>query len=130
MILEHLLSAWSNITRQLKDASDILLLTDYDGTLTPIVERPELANLSEETRRLLEALAHQPKFRRLDMTRSQEGIFNGAFISALQPSVGLNETDSISQDTENPLMSEVRAPFRGRSLSPNVQTSEVTKSWN
>ncbi len=61
MILEHLLSAWSNITRQLKDASHILLLTDYDGTLTPIVERPELANLSEETRRLLEALAHQPK---------------------------------------------------------------------
>ncbi len=62
MILEHLLSAWSNFSRQLKDASDILLLTDYDGTLTPIVERPELANLSEETRRLLEALARQPKF--------------------------------------------------------------------
>ena len=30
---------------------------DYDGTLTPIVERPELALLSEGTRRVVEGLA-------------------------------------------------------------------------
>ena len=59
MILEHLFSCWAKISQQLKDASYILLLVDYDGTLTPIVGRPELANLPEDTRQLLEALAHQ-----------------------------------------------------------------------
>ncbi len=35
----------------------LALFLDYDGTLTPIVERPELAVLSEETRAVLDALA-------------------------------------------------------------------------
>ena len=52
--MEHLLSVWPEVAKQLRDARHILLLTDYDGTLTPIVERPELANLSEDTRRLLQ----------------------------------------------------------------------------
>ncbi|MFC2043842.1 trehalose-phosphatase [Chloroflexota bacterium] len=57
--MEHLLSAWAKIGHQLKYASHILLLADYDGTLTPIVQRPELANLSKDTRLLLKALSHQ-----------------------------------------------------------------------
>lgn len=59
--MEHLFSCWTKITQQLKDANHILLFMDYDGTLTPIVERPELANISEETRELLDALLHQPR---------------------------------------------------------------------
>ncbi len=47
---------------QLREARRILLLTDYDGTLTPIVERPELANLPEGTRLILQALARQYNF--------------------------------------------------------------------
>ena len=39
-----------------------MFLSDYDGTLTPIVERPELANLSPKARKLLQALAHQRRF--------------------------------------------------------------------
>ena len=35
------------------------LLFDYDGTLTPIVEHPELARLNAETRRLLARLARR-----------------------------------------------------------------------
>jgi len=35
---------------------------DYDGTLTPIVERPELANLCEDTRWLLQALAQERRY--------------------------------------------------------------------
>jgi trehalose-phosphatase len=60
--LEHLLSAWPQIARQLRDASHILLLTDFDGTLTPITARPELANLSDHMRRLMKNLAHQRRF--------------------------------------------------------------------
>jgi trehalose 6-phosphate phosphatase len=61
--LEHLLSAWSEVAEQLRGARHILLLLDYDGTLTPIVERPELADLPEGTRRLLEALAGKQRLR-------------------------------------------------------------------
>ena len=57
--MEHLLSVWPKVAAQLKGARHILLLTDYDGTLTPIVSRPELADLPEGTRRSLRALARQ-----------------------------------------------------------------------
>lgn len=46
--------AW--VSRQLADRRPALFL-DYDGTLTPIVERPEDARLPEEMRRTLEAAA-------------------------------------------------------------------------
>lgn len=61
--MEHLLSVWPKVALQLRDARHILLLTDYDGTLTPIVERPELANLTESTRLVFEALARLHKIR-------------------------------------------------------------------
>jgi len=54
--LEHLLTAWPLVLERLKFAKHILLLTDYDGTLTPIVARPELANLTASMRLLLQEL--------------------------------------------------------------------------
>jgi len=39
----------------------LLLLTDYDGTLTPIVDRPDEAWLAEATRNDLQALARSPR---------------------------------------------------------------------
>lgn len=44
------------IEQQLRNR-DLTLFTDYDGTLTPIVQRPDAALLSEEMRSLLEELA-------------------------------------------------------------------------
>ena len=38
------------------------LLLDYDGTLTPIVAKPELAKLHESTRKLLNKLVKQTEF--------------------------------------------------------------------
>ncbi|OGC25707.1 trehalose-phosphatase [candidate division WOR-1 bacterium RIFOXYB2_FULL_42_35] len=40
-----------------------LLLLDYDGTLTPIVSRPELATLTPERRKLLKQLANNKNFK-------------------------------------------------------------------
>ncbi len=57
--MEHLLAAWQNIQRRLRAASRILLLSDYDGTLTPIVERPEMAVLPQETKRLIQDLVDE-----------------------------------------------------------------------
>jgi len=54
--LEHLLAVWMKIAEQLRDVRHILLLTDYDGTITPIVARPELANLTAEVKLLLYSL--------------------------------------------------------------------------
>ncbi len=66
---------------QLREARRILLLTDYDGTLTPIVERPELANLPEGTRLILQALAHQYNL--------IVGVISGRALTDLKDKVGI-----------------------------------------
>ena len=55
--MAHLLNIWPSVSARLRRAGPILLLFDYDGTLTPIVARPEDALLPEETRRRLTSLA-------------------------------------------------------------------------
>ncbi len=60
--MPHLLNVWQSVSRKLSKASSVLLLFDYDGTLTPIVARPEIAILSDETRRLLSLLAGMDRF--------------------------------------------------------------------
>jgi len=45
--------------RELIADKDLFVSLDYDGTLTPIVERPELAVLSNEMRSTLTALSDQ-----------------------------------------------------------------------
>ncbi len=82
MILEHLLSVWSDVATQLRGARHILFLTDYDGTLTPIVDRPELANLSEDVKRLLRSLARQ---RRLTL-----GVISGRALPDLKGKVRIS----------------------------------------
>jgi trehalose 6-phosphate phosphatase len=80
--LEHLLSAWSGVAKQLRSASHILLLLDYDGTLTPIVESPELADLTDGVRQLLQALARQ---RRLTLA-----IISGRALGDIKEKVGIS----------------------------------------
>ena len=80
--MEHVLSAWLEVIKQLKSARHILLLLDYDGTLTPIVERPELANLSEANRQLLKALARKNNF--------TVGIISGRALEDLKNKVGIS----------------------------------------
>jgi trehalose-phosphatase len=66
---------------QLRDARHILLLIDYDGTLTPIVERPELANLTESTKLVFEALARRYEFK--------VGVISGRALADLKDKVGI-----------------------------------------
>jgi trehalose 6-phosphate phosphatase len=81
--LEHLLSAWSEVAKQLRGASHVLLLLDYDGTLTPIVQRPELADLPQGVKQLLEALARQ---RRLTLA-----IISGRALVDVKEKVGIGD---------------------------------------
>ena len=80
--MEHLLSAWSKVIPRLKGASHILLLLDYDGTITPIVPRPELANLPAGVRQLLQSLTRQ---RRLTLA-----IISGRALVDVKEKVGIS----------------------------------------
>ena len=57
----HLLNVWPSVRSKLLAQERALLLFDYDGTLTPIVARPEDALLPVEIRQRLAALAANPR---------------------------------------------------------------------
>ncbi len=60
--MEHLFKSWQIFLDDFRAAPHILFLSDYDGTLTPIVGRPRDAVLSQEVRDKLSALAQKPVF--------------------------------------------------------------------
>ncbi len=59
-MMEYLFQSWEAFSSGYRAASHVLLLSDYDGTLTPIVGRPEDALLSDSAREKLSALAQRP----------------------------------------------------------------------
>jgi len=79
--MQYLFDAWDSISRRLKSADNILFLADYDGTLTPIVDKPELAVLSHETRNLLRLLAKNHRY--------TVGIISGRALADLKNKVGI-----------------------------------------
>ncbi|WP_309492934.1 trehalose-phosphatase [Candidatus Hecatella orcuttiae] len=60
--MRYLFAHWPDVEKLIKTRGRAVILSDYDGTLTPIVDRPELALLPEKMRRLLNSLAHHPHF--------------------------------------------------------------------
>jgi len=57
--MQHLFARWVSIKERLKNGN-LFIFLDYDGTLSPIVERPEEARLPGETRKLLDGLSGMP----------------------------------------------------------------------
>jgi len=60
--LRYLFDHWRNISSRVKRSKVTCILSDYDGTLTPIAPRPELAFLSEEMRETLRKLSVDPRY--------------------------------------------------------------------
>lgn len=60
--MPHLLNVWPQVRRQLEQAGRVLLLLDYDGTLTPIAPRPEMATLPPETRQAVSRLHRRERY--------------------------------------------------------------------
>ena len=79
--MAHLLNVWPSVRSRLLREQRLLLLFDYDGTLSPIVARPGDAVLSSRTRRGLTALAAHP--------RCVAGIVSGRSLSDLRQMVGI-----------------------------------------
>jgi trehalose-phosphatase len=79
--MQYLFDVWNEVAHRIKSADHILLLSDYDGTLTPIVDRPELAILPQETRKLLRTLAKNRRY--------TVGIVSGRALLDLKSNVSL-----------------------------------------
>ena len=79
--MPHLINVWPSVSRRLASAPRVLLLFDYDGTLTPIVARPEAASLSDETRQMLSDLA--------GMNRFVVGVVSGRSLGDLEAMVAV-----------------------------------------
>lgn len=54
--MKHFLEEWSNVEQRM-EGNVLVLCFDYDGTLTPIMDTPDQAILSQENKQLLEQLA-------------------------------------------------------------------------
>lgn len=81
------ISSYSGIINLISEADRVLLLLDYDGTLTPIVEMPEEAVLSSSMKELLKALSQREKIdvcimsgRRLGDIKNLVGIPNVIYV--------------------------------------------------
>ncbi len=79
--MQYLFDVWDEVAHRLKSANHILLLSDYDGTLTPIVDKPELAVLPQEIKKLLRKLAKNRRY--------TVGIISGRALADLKSKVDL-----------------------------------------
>ena len=79
--VKHLFDDWENIQARIRQAQTLVLFLDYDGTLTPIVSRPEMALCPSEVKRHLKQLRDLPGVflaiisgRSLDDLRAKVGV--------------------------------------------------------
>jgi trehalose 6-phosphate phosphatase len=77
----YIFNAWEDIINQIRSHTGLILLFDFDGTLTPIVDRPEAATLADDLRSLLKALASKK-----GMTL---GVVSGRALSDLKSKVNI-----------------------------------------
>ena len=79
--MPHLLQVWPSVLKRLKEAEQVLLLLDYDGTLTPIAAQPDLAVLGQKPSDTLLSLSQRDKF--------IVGIISGRSLSDISAMAGL-----------------------------------------
>lgn len=77
----YLPDSWEEIASRVKAASQVIILLDYDGTLSPIALCPELALLPPGTREVLGELAHHDNF--------EVGIISGRSLADIKALIGL-----------------------------------------
>jgi trehalose-phosphatase len=80
--VKHLFEDWENIQARIQKAQNLFLFLDYDGTLTPIVSRPELALFPSEVKRHLEKLR--------DLSKVYLAIISGRSLKDLREKVGVS----------------------------------------
>ena len=108
--MKHLFEAWKEVEPRIHRAGQLFLLLDYDGTLTPIVARPEQAACPPGVKALLEKLRDSP--------RALVAIISGRSLEDLKEKVGVPGITYVGNhglEMENP------AGVHRKNLSPQRQ---------
>jgi len=80
---KHLWKDWTKVISIIRGSASLFVLLDYDGTLTPIVEKPEDAHISSETRNLLKTLADKQGYK--------VAVLSGRMLEDVKKRVGLED---------------------------------------
>jgi len=123
--MQYLFDVWNKVAHRLKSAQHVLLFFDFDGTLTPIVDRPESTVLPAETRKLLRTLAKNRHY--------TVGIVSGRALADLKDKVDVDgiiyagnhglEIEGFGSNFLEPVAEEMR-PFLqmlGQALSATLR---------
>jgi len=81
--LKHLFEDWETIQARIRQAQNLFLFLDYDGTLTPIASRPELALCPSEVKKHLEKLR--------DLPSVYLAVISGRSLEDLRKKVGVSD---------------------------------------
>lgn len=117
--MKHLFEDWEDIQTRIREAPDVFLLLDYDGTLTPIVSRPGLALCPPEVKRLLAQLRDSPHvFLCVISGRSLEDITKKVGLP------GITYVGNHGLDIQNPagMHKKILSPSRQQELGNILQT--------
>jgi trehalose-phosphatase len=120
---KHLFEDWENIQARIQQAQNLFLFLDYDGTLTPIAPRPELALCPSEVKRRLEKLRDLPKV--------YLAIISGRSLEDLREKVGVSGiiyvgNHGLEIENSNGRHKRILSPTRTRELkriTRNLQNS-------
>ena len=82
--MRHLLEAWPSVSKRLSRAERVVLMLDFDGTLAPIVPRPQDARILPEAMPSLLALQGWPSV--------ELAIVSGRAASDVRALAGLEDT--------------------------------------
>ncbi len=80
-VMKHLFEQWEHIQNRIRQAQNLFLFFDFDGTLAPIVSRPELALCPHEVKLLLQKLH--------DVRNVHLGIISGRSLEDIYEKVGI-----------------------------------------
>jgi trehalose-phosphatase len=113
--MKHLFKDWDTIQDRIQQARNLFIFLDYDGTLTPIVSRPELALCPSKVKRLLEKLR--------DLPGVHLAIISGRSLEDVRGKVGVS---GIVYAGNHGL--EIEKPgARRKNILPSARTTELKK---
>ena len=112
--MQYLFDDWNKISHRLRSADQVLFLSDFDGTLTPIVDRPELAVLDADIKKILKSLSKNHRY--------TVGIVSGRALMDLKDKVGIDgiiyagnhglEIEGFGTSFLEPIAEEIRPFFQ------------------
>lgn len=117
--------AWALLAEQLVKAERVLLMLDFDGTLAPIVARPEDAQMPTATQAALEALARLPAVtlafvsgRAVSDVRRRVGIARAHYFGShgrqrIKPGAACIEVDTVGAAAVDEVCKKLAAALAG-----------------